>query len=241
MIRVAIVDDNQEIVDLVYKIVVDKMGKNQEQLDNIKCFTKPVTLRYELEEKRQYDLYLLDVEMPGVNGIELAKYIRKVQENAYIVFLTSHPEFAIYSYDLSIQAYQYILKGKMKTTLPYVLEKIQNNLKNKTEQFLVIHNNIRYEKIDHQKIIRMYKEGKNTVIVTDNEIHKKRSTLEKVLKELEGSSFIQIERGSIVNIERIDKILRNEVHMDNGDILEISRANVKSVKQRINQYWGEHI
>ena len=129
----------------------------------------------------------------------------------------------------------------MKTTLPYVLEKIQNNLKNKTEQFLVIHNNIRYEKIDHQKIIRMYKEGKNTVIVTDNEIHKKRSTLEKVLKELEGSSFIQIERGSIVNIERVDKILRNEVHMDNGDVLEISRANVKSVKQRINQYWGEHI
>lgn len=241
MIRVAIVDDNQEIVDLVYKIVVDKMGKNQEQLDNIKCFTKPVTLKYELEEKRQYDLYLLDVEMPGVNGIELAKYIRKVQENAYIVFLTSHPKFAIYSYDLSIQAYQYILKGKMKTTLPYVLEKIQNNLKNKTEQFLVIHNNIRYEKIDHQKIIRMYKEGKNTVIVTDNEIHKKRSTLEKVLKELEGSSFIQIERGSIVNIERVDKILRNEVHMDNGDVLEISRANVKSVKQRINQYWGEHI
>ena len=87
----------------------------------------------------------------------------------------------------------------------------------------------------------MYKEGKNTVIVTDNEIHKKRSTLEKVLKELEGSSFIQIERGSIVNIERVDKILRNEVHMDNGDVLEISRANVKSVKQRINQYWGEHI
>ena len=40
MIRVAIVDDNQEIVD--------KMGKNQEQLDNIKCFTKPVTLKYEL-------------------------------------------------------------------------------------------------------------------------------------------------------------------------------------------------
>ena len=129
----------------------------------------------------------------------------------------------------------------MKTTLPYVLEKIQNNLKNKTDQFLVIHNNIRYEKIDHPKIIRMYKEGKNTVIVTDNGVHKKRTTLEKVLKELEGSSFIQIERGSIVNIERIDKIIRNEVHMDNGDVMEISRANVKSVKQRINQYWGEHI
>lgn len=241
MIRVAIVDDNQEIADMIHSMVMDKMAKKQEHPVEVRSFTNPVNLRYLLDEKQHFDLYLVDVEMPDINGIELAKHIRKMQEDAYIVFLTSHPEFAVYSYDLNIQAYQYILKSKMKEVLPQVLERIVKNLVNQTDRFLFIKNQVRFEKIKHQKIIRIYREDKNAIIVTESGIHKKRAALESIMSELKESSFIQIERGNIVNIEHIDKIQRSEVHMDNGDILEISRANVKQVKQRVNRYWGENI
>lgn len=241
MIRVAIIDDNQEMLDLIYKIAADELEKNRRHAVEIRSFIKPAKLKYILGEKQHFDLYLVDVEMPEINGIELARHIRKMQEDAYIVFLTSHPQFAIHSYDLSIQAYQYILKSNMKKLLPQVLERIAQNLANQTDQFLFIKNQVRFEKIKHQKIIRIYKEDKNAIIVAENGIHKKRATLESLMKELKESSFIQIERGNIVNIEHIDKIQRTEVHMDNGDILEISRANVKWVKRRVNQYWGANL
>ena len=58
---------------------------------------------------------------------------------------------------------------------------------------------------------------------------------------LDAAMFLPIERGCIVNIEHICKIQRNEVYMDNGDILEISRNNIQKVKKRVSRYWGENV
>lgn len=73
-------------------------------------------------EKRAFGLILLDIMMPGVDGMEAAKEIRIFDTGVKIVFLTSSPEFAVESY--AVKAYDYILKPVPKDKLFSVLDAV---------------------------------------------------------------------------------------------------------------------
>ena len=109
----------------------------------------------------QFDIFLLDVEMPDMNGIELAKKIRKMQENGYIIFLTSHPQFAIRGYDRKVRAYQYLLKETMNSRLPEVMEDVIRRCLREEKQYYFIVNQHRMEKLKYQNIIHIKKDGRN--------------------------------------------------------------------------------
>lgn len=242
MIQIAIVDDSREMADMVQSFIDGQLYEKFKHLQvETKYYLKPQLLKYDLQEGHRYEIFILDVEMPELSGFELAKFIRGIQEDAYIIFLTSHGECAIEGFDLNIQAYQYILKDSMKEILPKVLERALKACEGQQDRMYLINNQVRFEKIRHQDIIRIYKEGKNIVIVAKDGTHRERKTLERIKKDLNNNTFLLIERGNVVNIEHIDRILKNEVYMDNGDMLEISRANIKAVKLKVNQYWRDNI
>ena len=125
MVKIAIVDDSIEILASIRKIVESITIKFLDDRElEIYTYARAELLIYDLEENMQFDIFLLDVEMPDMNGIELAKKIRKMQENGYIIFLTSHPQFAIRGYDRKVRAYQYLLKETMNSRLPEVMEDV---------------------------------------------------------------------------------------------------------------------
>ena len=117
-------------------------------------------LIYDLEENMQFDIFLLDVEMPGMNGIELAKILEKCRKMRYIIFLTSHPQFAIRGYDRKVRAYQYLLKETMNSRLPEVMEDVIRRCLREEKQYYFIVNQHRMEKLKYQNIIHIKKTGK---------------------------------------------------------------------------------
>jgi two-component system response regulator LytT len=242
MVKIAIVDDSIEILASIRKIVENITIKflDDQELE-IYTYARAELLIYDLEEHVHFDIFLLDVEMPDMNGIELAKNIRKMQENGYIIFLTSHPQFAIRGYDRKVRAYQYLLKETMNSRLPEVMEDVIRRCLREEKQYYFIVNQHRMEKLKYQNIIHIKKDGKNCMIVMVDGVHTDRTTLENIMSCLDTAMFLPIERGCIVNIEHICKIQRNEVYMDNGDILEISRNNIQKVKKRVSRYWGENV
>lgn len=242
MVKIAIVDDSIEILASIRKIVENITIKflDDQELE-IYTYARAELLIYDLEEHVHFDIFLLDVEMPDMNGIELAKNIRKMQENGYIIFLTSHPQFAIRGYDRKVRAYQYLLKETMNSRLPEVMEDVIRRCLREEKQYYFIVNQHRMEKLKYQNIIHIKKDGKNCMIVMVDGVHTDRTTLENIMGCLDTAMFLPIERGCIVNIEHICKIQRNEVYMDNGDILEISRNNIQKVKKRVSRYWGENV
>ena len=242
MVKIAIVDDSIEILASIRKIVESITIKFLDDRElEIYTYARAELLIYDLEENIQFDIFLLDVEMPDMNGIELAKKIRKMQENGYIIFLTSHPQFAIRGYDRKVRAYQYLLKETMNSRLPEVMEDVIRRCLREEKEYYFIVNQHRMEKLKYQNIIHIKKDGKNCMIVMDDGVHTDRTTLENIMSCLDAAMFLPIERGCIVNIEHICKIQRNEVYMDNGDILEISRNNIQKVKKRVSRYWGENV
>ncbi|MDO5345762.1 MAG: response regulator [Lachnospiraceae bacterium] len=78
-------------------------------------------MRYDLQDGIYYDLLLLDIEMPGVDGMELAEHIHDDMAAARIIFITSHLEYAIEAYEFSV--FRYIPKNKIDEK-PYRTDRI---------------------------------------------------------------------------------------------------------------------
>lgn len=235
MLRVAIVDDNEEIIAIIKRHIQEAISTPI----SLKYYTNSEVLKLDVEEEILCDIYVLDIEMPNMSGLDLAKYIREKQENAQIVFLTSHPEFALQSYDVKIQAFQYILKGKMKEQLPETLKVLEKKIGKKN--YYTIQTQVRFAKVDCEEILYIHKEGKNVVIVTAEGSYKERKTLERVVEDINLPELIFIERGYAVNVLHIKEIKNNVILMDHGEELYISRLNVKRVKQQVNEYWRMHL
>lgn len=240
MFRVAIVDDSKDITEVVRTHVKEQAknaGMDQEVM--ARTYTKPGNLLEELRGGTKFHIYILDVEMPEINGLELAEHIQKMQGRSYIIFLTCHASFAPQSYEREI--YQYILKTDVERRLPHVLETVLADCKRERTEYYQITNQHRIERVKCSDIIYVKKDGKNCTMFTENSQYFDRKTIEHVSQVLGRVGFIAIDRGRLVNIEHIGKIVKNEVHMDNGEVLEISRSNIKKVKSMVTEFWRDNL
>lgn len=233
--RLAIVDDDTGVLQIVQSIIQKNSIVSVEKCDIIHT---PQGVLEKIERGQLYDVYLLDIELPQMNGLELAKQIRAIQENAYIIFLTAYANFALASYDIHIRAYQYILKDEAEKRLPETLEKINSEMLEKETEFYVIKTSYRYEKIRIFDIVYIYKEGKNSVFVTADKEYKERIALKEVMPLLSRKEFIFFDNGRIINIRHINSVGKDKVVLNNGTELYASYINIKKIKEKIVSYWS---
>lgn len=240
MFRIAVIDDSKELTEIVRTIIKRQArASGVENEISIRTYTDPEILLEDVRTQKSFHIFVLDVEMPKMTGMMLAENIRAIQEEGYIVFLSSYPEYAVYGYER--EAYQYILKEHMDCRLPAVMERLFERCVQEYTEYYCIANQQRMEKIKCRNIIYVKKEGKNCVLYTRDEEHFVRKTLEQVRRELEPIGFIYIDRGGLVNVEHIEKIEKSKVYMVDGAEMEISRSNIKRVKNLVAEYWRERL
>ncbi len=126
MLQLAICDDNiDELSNMVQLINQYRSSKN---LDcEYAVFSNGFELVSALEKGKRFDIYCLDIIMPGFTGIDVAKEIRTYDKTAPILFFTSSPEFALESY--SVKAINYVLKPISKDMLFITLDEVLEHIK----------------------------------------------------------------------------------------------------------------
>ena len=104
--RIAICDDSKEQLALL-EDVVEKLGIKNAEID---CFYNGDSLLSHLIKKEDfyYQIYLLDIEMPGMNGLEVAKEIRTMDKRAVIIFITSYSDYVFSSFE--VQPFRFVNK-----------------------------------------------------------------------------------------------------------------------------------
>lgn len=99
MLKIALVDDNTDFLLLLRKKVHTFFdGKNV--LCEVRLFPNPEVFYFDLEEGFQYDICFLDIEMPQMNGLELARKIRETAQATYLIFITSYLQYAVEGYEV---------------------------------------------------------------------------------------------------------------------------------------------
>ena len=109
--KIAICDDDSLVLQELSKLLNQYRAQNRSHLE-YDVYACPLELVAQIEKGTHYDIILLDVVMPGINGIQCAKDIRAIDNFVKIIFLTSSAEYAVESY--SVSAYQYLLKPLQK-------------------------------------------------------------------------------------------------------------------------------
>lgn len=227
--KIAICDDDKteqlQILELL-----EGYFKGRKNMPAIKTFSSSIELasiaRYE-----QFDLYLLDVIMPILNGIELAKEIRGFDKASDIIFLTSSPEFAVESY--CVKATDYILKPVDKNRLLNSINEIAEKRKYEQEKYVVIKSNIGVHKIMLSNIICVEAQKHHVIYHLKNdekiECTDKFSNVCEFL--LNNHEFILVHRSFLVNMNYIRHIDATDIYMQNSLIIPLAQRRVADIKR----------
>lgn len=239
MLHIAICDDDRAAVEN-HKNITEHCLKDCGSIGKIETYTTSDNLLYDIAEDRLFfDLILLDIEMPESSGMEIAKKIKPCLPDVKIIFITSHIEYAIDAFELSV--FRYVPKSELDRRLPAAIEDAIKLIELEAGKTYTIRTNSRLEKIPYREIYYIERDGKNASITAAGGISKVRKSLQQVYAELGAEEFIFTDRGCIVNMIHILQIRDGMAVLKNGEALPISRSHLQDVKEQINHYWGTHI
>ena len=179
MIKIAICDDEEKSVALHERIVKECL-----QAEGIgyaiTTYTQSRNLLYDItDDGFFYDLILLDIEMPGISGMEIPQQLKGFLPNVRIIFVTSHTEYAIDAFELSI--FRYVPKNNLEVKLAAAVTDAAKLIELEAGQEYTIQTASRMEKIPYKDIFYIQRDGKNASIISSVGIAKVRKSLQQVL------------------------------------------------------------
>lgn len=229
--RIAICDDEKiyrkqlmtELEKIIKSldVIIDEYDNGKELIDKY--------------DKYKYELVFLDIEMPAMNGIDLARALRVKSDTLEIVFLTGHIEYALEGYE--VNALRYLTKPVNPQKLQEVISFITKKESNK--KCIWIKNKDYEEKVLLSDIIYMEAQNQNVEICTRNGTYVHRYNLGDYEKELENEGFCRIHRGYIVALGSIKSIKSREIYVEGDIALPISKSKEKLLKEKLFAYVKE--
>lgn len=239
MLHIAICDDDHSAV-VMHKEIAERCLAQNGSIWKITVYDASDNLLYDIAEDHFFfDLILLDIEMPANSGMEIAQKIKPYLPNIKIIFITSHIEYAIDAFELSI--FRYVPKNDIDGRLPAAILDAAKLIELEDGKVYTIQTNSRLERIPYKDIYYIERDGKNASITSVSGVSKVRKSLQQVFAELDAEEFIYIDRGCIVNIIHIMQVKDGMAVLKNGVALSVSRTHLQEVKAQINNYWGTHI
>lgn len=235
MIHIAVCDDNKYDLQAVKEELSNYITKKRVNF-NVSYFLKPELLLYELEDGKMFDIFILDVSMPGKDGFQLAEDIRKHTEASVIIFLTSHEELALNGY--KAKALRFIIKLNLNHDLEEAIDCAVKEIAKIDESTITIRHYNDYWRIPYKDIISVTRISRQLVIstITYGELTDNRG-INEFFNTLKDSRFLFIDRSCFVNIDYVSQITGCSVKLKNGKVLPISRRSLQNVKQTLVKQW----
>jgi two-component system response regulator LytT len=229
--RIAICDDEEKF-RVQEKNLIDRVSASMDIVVDTYAEGKKLLERF---DTLPYNLVFLDIEMPGMDGITLAREIRKRSTETQIVFLTGHVEYAIEGYE--VNALRYLTKPvqeeKVKEVLRYVLDASVSGkqliLREEGEDLILKYADIYYMEAQNQYVMIYSEDGEHLI----------RANIGDFEEQLKSDGFYRIHRGYLVSLSKVKRLVKGEVIMQYGAkeiSLPVSRSNIKPLKEALYAY-----
>lgn len=231
--KIAICDDNLIQTDIIEKYIVD-ICKNKKLSVRIFKFDLGKKLLDNIVEKN-FEIVFLDINMPEMNGLKIAKKLKEINKDIIIVFLTGYKNYAVDAFE--IRAFNYILKPvtREKFDKAFIESIDQINIKssiNNDRKYITVKSLDGYAKIYIDQIIYMEREKRQVKIVCEkNKTLCIYSTIKKLEEKNEDNkNIIKCNEGCLVNIDKVKFCKKTELELNNGYKLIVSRRCHTRVK-----------
>jgi DNA-binding LytR/AlgR family response regulator len=188
---------------------------------------------FENPESFPFDFIILDIELVKMNGIELAREIRKRDKKVVISFLSNSREYVFDGYE--VQAVRYLMKPISKQQLFPLLELVKQNALDEKE-YIIVHYAGEKLKLCLEDILYVEAFGHYVGIHTKQQSYEVKRNINEMEEELK-KCFIATHRSYLVNLSHIEKITKTECMLRGGNVVPISRSSYKAVNEAFISYF----
>lgn len=239
MLRIAVCDDEIEIAEelsITIEKVLSEIG------EKVKIYTF-INSHEMLESHIRFGLIFLDVEMPGLNGIETAQKIREFDSHVQIVYVTNYHNYMKKAY--RVHAFDYIQK-------PIEYENIQTVICDYLKMISLETNDVvEFTTEDSEKILLNANEiitiscgyrRRIVVVVTTESEYVCKGTITDIYETLDNREFFKPHRSYIINMSKVKSFKRNEkIIMKDGDEVPLPKGNTEIFEKRLAQKMHEKV
>ncbi len=232
MYHIAIVEDEAEFSAQLQEY----LKKYQEENDvrfKVSVFSDGAEI---LEDYQQlYDIILLDIEMPRVNGMDAAEQIRKMDSDVTLMFITNMASYAIRGYEVG--ALDFVMKPINYYTFSMKLTRVLKRTKQKELQQILLTLSDGVKKIGVNQIYYVEVQNRMLHYHTDEGEYVVRGTMQSVEQMLLPYPFIRCNHWYIVNLKHVSEVRKNTAVVG-GHELEVSRRNRTAFLKALTEYMG---
>lgn len=232
MIHIAICDDSKQ-----ERQILAALFKRYQELHatplQIHIFQNGFSLLDAIDQGKRFDITILDILMPGENGIEIARNIRASGADTEIIFLTSSPEYAVDSYE--VKAQNYLLKPVTEEKFFASIDSILAELDEKdTASFIIYTTEKQYSRIRVSSLV--YGEVTHRTItlhLADQTMISAIMTFTEFLDILKAyPDFIYPHRSYAVNMHYIQYVTKSDIILTDGQKIPLSRNNYTKISEQ---------
>lgn len=236
MLKLCICDDDPGDLERLENFTREFFRSRPDVPATVETFQSPYDLLERMEEKGGFDIYLLDILMPHLSGLELARKIRERGETAQILFLTSSREFALDAF--SVNAAGYLLKPVERDAFCKAILAAVQALTPADDLHLLLKTREGIRKIRLRELVLVESFDHSRVCTLSNGmVLETPATLTSLLERLEGDArFFSPHRAYIVNLEFVNGLTGSELLLFNGRRLPVSRKLAPQLKKAYMRY-----
>lgn len=230
-INIAICDDEHQQTEYI-KMLTGKWADAVNNSVNIDMFDSAEKFKAAWNENKNYNILLLDIQMSGQNGMELAREIRQSDKKLSIIFITGFADYMPEGYDVA--ALHYLMKPVKEDKFFDVLDKAAERLNN-SMQTLFVQTSDATMKVPLDDILYIEAFAHYISIQTKAAAIEIRANISDIEKSI-GKAFVRCHRSYIAGLEHISRITKTAIVLDNGKIVPLSRRLYTEINLAFIEY-----
>lgn len=191
-----------------------------------------------LEDRPAADLVFMDIELPGINGMDAARTMRAYDTQTLLIFVTNLAQYAVRGYE--VDALDFMIKPMSYEDFVLRMDKALRILERRKRRSIYIPAKDGLTVLDSGKVVAIEIQGHTLhyhMVPGEGDLSC-RGSLAQVEESLQGSSFVRISNSCLANIDHVERITGSEMRMTDGETFTISRAKRSSVLEAIATYFG---
>lgn len=232
MYHIAIVEDEAEFATQLQEFIKEYQKENNVAI-KVSVFTDGAEILENYEPL--YDIILLDIEMPKVNGMDAAEQIRKMDADVVLMFITNMATYAIRGYEVG--ALDFVMKPINYYTFSMKFTRAIKRAKQKEERQILLNLSDGVKKLSIQQIYYVEVQNRMLYYHTMEGVYTMRGTMASVEQMLVAYPFVKCNHWYMVNLMHVSEVRKNTAIVG-GHELEISRRNRTAFLKALTDYVG---
>lgn len=233
MVRVALIDDNPQDMQTL-RGHIDTYAEKTGETFSIEQFSDGLLFLDHFAGN--YDVIFMDIEMPHLNGIDVARKMRQADLLVALIFVTNMAKYAVSGYEVG--AIDYMVKPVSYPALRDKLSRAIASTARDRGASLLIHNGDAVTRLRVMDIYYLEKDKNYIVFHTEQGVFRQKGAMTEYAQQLAESGFSKCAAGCLVNLWRVKRLSKENVWVDDGTCLPIARPQRKEFTERFLSLLG---